>query len=131
MKTSEWATLIVGVLGGLSGLGVLLNAVFGKTKSKADAAQIITGTAMEWIGRFERAAEQAQVQAEAAQVQAARARDQMSAAQVQIERVTAEARALASELHLLRTAILRPDASMDELRQLVRQGMNGSGRRDG
>lgn len=125
MKGSDWAILIVGVLGGLSGLGALLNAAFGRRKTRADAAQVITGTAMEWIGKFERAAEAAQVQAEAAQVQAAKARDQMQDAQVQIERVTAEARALATELQALRTAILSPAADLDALRRMVRSGMNG------
>lgn len=125
---TEWVLILVAAIGGLGGLGALANAVFGRRKTKADAAQVITGTAMEWINKFEKAAEAAQANAEAAQEQAARAREQMQAAQVQIERVTAEARALASELHLLRTAILRPDVSLDELRLMARrQSANGRG----
>jgi hypothetical protein len=125
--TAEWAMVAVAVIGGLGGLGALLNAAFGRRKTRADAAQVITGTAMEWIGKFEKAAEAAQVQAEAAQAQAAKAREQMSAAQVQMERVTSEARALASELHALRTAILSPGADLDALRHMVRSGLNGHG----
>ncbi|GAB7053139.1 hypothetical protein [Catenuloplanes indicus] len=123
-----WVLILVAAIGGLGGLGALLNAMFSRRKSKADAAQVITGTAMEWIAKFEKAAESAQEQAEAAQAQARAAREQMQAAQVQIERVTAEARALAAELQALRTAILRPDASLETLRGLVqRQSANGRG----
>ncbi|WP_157239510.1 hypothetical protein [Catenuloplanes japonicus] len=120
--------LAVAVVGGLGGLGALLNAAFGRRKTRADAAQVITGTAMEWIGKFEKAAESAQAQAEAAQVQASKAREQMSAAQEQMERVTAEARALATELHQLRTAILAPDATLEHLRLLVARGQQQNGR---
>lgn len=122
MTGAEWGVIAVGTLGGLSGLGALLNAFFGRGKNRADANQataqastVITNTAMEWIDKFEKQAEAATETAERAQRQARDAQDQMDA-------VSREARAVAQMLAELRAAIMRPDATIDGLRVLVNSG---------
>ncbi|WP_433730961.1 hypothetical protein ACQP2Y_21460 [Actinoplanes sp. CA-051413] len=122
MTGAEWGVIIVGTLGGLSGLGALLQAVFGRDKNKADvgkanaeASTVITNTAMEWIDKFER-------QAEAAQEQADRAQRQARELQVQMDAMAKEARALAEMLKELRAAILHPNATVENLRLLISHG---------
>lgn len=105
MTGVEIGVLIVGVLGGLSGLAALANAIFGRGKTRAEEAQILTGTALTLMKELEK-------EAKAASDEADQARTQMQA-------VRDEARALADELHKLRTAIMRPDATVEGLRLLV------------
>lgn len=108
MTGTEITTAAVGVLGGLAGLGALLQAFFGRGKSRAEAAQIITGTAVSLMNELEE-------DARAARAEAAQAREEMRA-------VRDEARKLADELHALRTAIMRPGATVENLRILVDAG---------
>lgn len=127
MTGAEWGIIAVGTLGGLGGLGALLNAFFGRGKNKADvgranaeASTVITNTAMEWIDKFERQAEAAQETADRAQVQAREL-------QIQMDAVAREARALAAMLKELRTAIMDPKATVENLRVLVAHGSNWDG----
>ncbi|MEO3929959.1 hypothetical protein ABGB07_39830 [Micromonosporaceae bacterium B7E4] len=112
MTGPMWVTLIVGVVGGLAGVAALLNAFFGRGKTKAEEAQIITGSAVQVMNEF-------QEDARAARVEAAEVRVEMRA-------VRDEARALAEELHRLRMAIMQPDATIEGLRALVSSGPGSS-----
>lgn len=108
MNGPQWVTLIVGGVGGLAGVAALLNAFFGRGKTKAEAAQIITGSAVQMMGEFEDAARDALAESKAT-------RDEM-------QEVRREARALAEELHQLRMAIMQPTATIETLRALVSSG---------
>lgn len=135
MTGAEWGVIVVGTLGGLGGLSALLNAFFGRGKNKADvgranaeASTVITNTALEWINRFE---EQAEAATEAAEVAQQRARELQAQMDVQaremhsqMDAVTREARALASMLKELRTAIMDPAATLTGLRLMVTHGSN-------
>lgn len=122
MKGAEIATMLFGAVGALGGLGAFLTSIFGRRKQKAEAGrheaeatQIITGTAMSLVNELEE-------DAKAARAEAKQAREEMRA-------LAGEARLLADELHALRTAIMRPDASLEALRLLVSgTGSNGRGR---
>lgn len=122
MTGAEWGVIAVGIVGGTGGIAALLNAFFGRGKNKADSGKanadanaVITSTALEWIDRFEQ-------RAEAAQEAADRAEKQARELQTQMDAVSREARALAAMLTELRTAILRPDATVEGLRLLVNTG---------
>lgn len=126
MTGVEWGVIAVGVLGGTSGVAALLNAIFSKNKNRADAgkstaeaATVVSNTAMEWIKKFEDAAEKAQAHAAKAQEQADRATEQAELARTQMQAVTREARAVAQMLAELRIAIMRPDATVEGLRALI------------
>lgn len=108
MTGPQWVTTIAGAVGALAGLGALLNAFFGRSKTRAEAAQVITGTAVTWMNEFEEDAKAARRDAKAV-------REEMRS-------VRTEARALAEELHQLRTAILQPGITIDALRSLVGAG---------
>lgn len=126
MTGAEWGVIGVGVVGGLGGLAALLQAFFGRGKTKADSSKanaeanaVITSTAMEWIQKFEEQAESAQEAAKQAQRQAVEAQRQATEVHAQMDTVSREARALASMLTELRAAIMRPDATIEGLRLLV------------
>jgi len=98
---AEWATLIIGGVGGTAGVAALLNAIFGRGKTRSEAAQIITGSAVSMMNEFE---------------------EDAKAARTEMRAVRTEALALAEELHQLRMAILQPTATIETLRALVVAG---------
>ena len=110
MTGGEWDTTVLGGLGALAGVAALVNAFVGRGKTRAEATQIITGSAVSMMTEFE-------ADAKAARAEAAQARTEMRA-------VREEAHLLAEELHRLRMAIMRPGASLESLRLLV-SGTNG------
>lgn len=111
MTGAEWATIIVGSIGALSGGGALFNAFFGRGRTKAEASQIISTSAVTMMTEFEE-------DAKAARTEAKQVRAEMA-------QLASEARALADELHRLRMAIMRPDATLESLRALVTGGSGG------
>lgn len=116
MTVTQWATTLLGGVGGLAGVGALLNAFFGRGKTRAEATQIITGSAVSMMTEFE-------ADARTARAETAQVRTEMRA---EMRAVRDEARALAEELHRLRMAIMQPGASVDSLRVLVSgAGTNG------
>lgn len=98
MTAVNWVTLIIGMIGGLTGCGSLVAAVMGRGKTRAEASQIIAGTAVTMMREME---------------------EDAKAAQLELRQVRLEARALADELHRLRMAIMAPSATVETLRLLV------------
>lgn len=108
MTPEQLVVTLIGGLGGLAGVGALFNAFFSRGKSRAEAAQVITGAAVTWMTEFE---------------------EEAKAARDEVRKVRTEAHALADELHALRRAIMSPDATVEGLRLLVAgPGTNGRGR---
>lgn len=101
MTAVQWVTTIAGSLGTIGGIGVLLNAFFGRGKTRSEAAQIITGSAVTMMNEFE---------------------EDAKAARSEMRAVRTEALALAEELHQLRMAIMQPTATIESLRALVVAG---------
>ncbi|MFC6017207.1 hypothetical protein ACFP2T_13445 [Plantactinospora solaniradicis] len=108
MTGPMWVTLIVGVLGGTAGLAALANAFFGRKKTTAEATQIVVGSVVSAMNEFEEAAKEANETARQAYTELRTVRD--------------EAVELAKELHRIRMAIMRPDATIEGLRALVASG---------
>lgn len=127
--TIQLVVTLIGGLGGLAGVGALVNAIFSRGKTRAEAAQVITGAAVVWMNEFEEEAKAAREEAKVARGESRAARAEARAARTELRTVRDEARALADDLHTLRTAIMSPDATVDSLRLLV-AGSGGSGRHD-
>jgi uncharacterized protein (DUF3084 family) len=119
---AEWATLIIGGVGGTAGVAALLNAVFGRSKTKAEAAQVVVGSAVTLMNELEEAAREARQESRAAHDEAKASRSESRAAHQEMAEVRKHAHALADELHRLRTAIMHPDATIEALRALVGSG---------
>lgn len=120
MTWVEIATAVGGIFGGLTGVGVVVNAFLRRRNNRAEAkkteaeeTQIITGTAMSLVNELEEAVREARTEAR-------QAREEMRAVQ-------AEAHELARELHSLRLAIMHPSATVESLRLLV-TGTGSDGR---
>lgn len=110
--------IIVALIAGPLGAGMipLVQAFRGRGRARADAVDVISDTAREWVTDFK--------------VEAQSARTETAALRAEVGRCREEATALADELHRLRLAILAPSATIDGLRALVRRGsgagMNGA-----
>jgi hypothetical protein len=114
MTWANWAVALLGALGGFggaAGVAALLNVFFSKGKLRADAAQVITGTAMTLVKELED--------------QITRTRDELGKAQTELRKVRLEAEKLARELRLLREAIVAPTATVEGLRSLVHRENGG------
>lgn len=107
-------------VGGASGLAWLVKAIRGQ--GRVDAAASLTDTARKLVAEFEEGAKQARTELrqnrEESQVEVRALRDDL-------RRCAHEAHALADELRSLRLAIMRPEATIDGLRELVRAGTDG------
>ena len=99
--SSGWtqvATSALSVLGAGGGLGATVAAVLRWRTTKADAADVITDTALILIEPL---------------------KARISELEHEIARLRSEARQIADELLRLRTAILDPTATLEDLRGLV------------
>ena len=86
---------------GAGGVGSVLTAAFGRGKAKADAADVLTDSVLQFAEELKKEAGEARAE---------------------VRRVRQEAHALADELHHLRLAVMAPTATIDGLRALVRGG---------
>jgi hypothetical protein len=116
MTWAGWVVTLIGGLGGLTGAAALLNAWFSRGKNKADAAQVLTGSALTLVHEMED-------DARAAREELKQSREELKTfrreASTELQIVREEARALADELHRLRMAIMAPHATVESLRLLV------------
>jgi hypothetical protein len=99
--SSTWAqvaTSVLSVLGAGGGLGAAAAAVIRWRKTNADAADVITDTALILVEPL---------------------KERIKELETDIARLRSEARQTANELRLLRTAVLDPTASLDGLRALA------------
>ena len=98
-------TAIATLIGG-GGIGSVLVALMSRRKTKADAADVLTDSVLQF--------------AEELKKEASEARDE-------VRRVRQEATALADELHRLRIAIMSPAATIEGLRSLLRPSSSTNG----
>jgi hypothetical protein len=116
MTWAAWVVTAIGGLGGLTGAAALLNAWLGRGKNRADAAQVLTGSALSLVHEMEEDARAARVELKQSRAELKTFRREAS---TELQLVRQEARALADELHRLRMAIMAPNATIDSLRLLV------------
>lgn len=121
MTGVEIGVAVVGVLGTAGGLGALAKVIFDRGKGRAETAQILTGTALTLVNELEEGAREARQEIQAARSEARAAQDEARAA-------WREAHQTAFELHRLRTAIMSPGVTVDELRAMVSADPDRSGR---
>lgn len=119
----SWLTvvfsLVASLLGG-GGMVAIINALAKRKVTKVEATERLTDSAAEWADKLQEHAERALKQAESAQRETEAVRQQMTV-------VRREAEVLAWELRSLRLAILDPAATLEALRQRVRENTGGSG----
>lgn len=125
MTAVQWVVSALGGFGGLAGIAALVNAITGRGKTRAEAAQILTGTAVALVNELEEAARVARAAEATSRAELQTARDEMRG---ELQAVRDEARLLAGELHHLRTAILQPTATIEGVRAIVLGG-GSNGRR--
>lgn len=95
---AAWAAVAAALLGG-GGIGSVFVAILGRRKGKADAADVLTDSVLQFAEQLKK--------------EAGEARDE-------VRRVRQEATLLADELHRIRLAIMAPAATIDGLRALIR-----------
>lgn len=119
MNWSMWLIGILAGLGGAGGVAGIFTAYTNRNKPKAEAAEILTGSAVSLVKEHEGDAKEARDELKAFRREAA----------AEMASVRNEARALAEELYRLRMAIMAPGATIDSLRLLVAgpQASNGTG----
>lgn len=118
----DWLVpIVVALIGGaLSGGAVpLVQALRGRGRARADAADVLSDTAREWVEEFKSETQAARAEAREARAELARVRQETTS---EMDRIRLEAKAIANELHALHQAILAPAATIDGLRDLVRRG---------
>lgn len=113
------AALIGG--GGLAGVGTsLLTGLINRPKVRADAVSLLTDAALKQVNELQERTAEAEKEATAARNEAAAARRHVAV-------LSAEVDACVSRLRQWRAAILRPTATLDDLRAMVatEPGHNG------
>jgi hypothetical protein len=102
---AQVATSVLSVVGAGGGLGAATAAIIRRRKSNADAADVITDTALILVEPL---------------------KQRVKELEIEIGRLRTEARQTANELRLLRSAVLDPSAKLEELRAVAnpRRGNN-------
>ncbi len=108
MTTAELATTVVGVLGTLSGVGALVGVLINRRKLRADAADVLTDTALTLVEPLQKRVRQLEDRVEELE-QALR---RSAARERELERDLDTTR---GELVRLQRLILDPRVSRDEL----------------
>lgn len=103
---------VIGVLGGAGGITAIATVLLQRRKFKADAADVLTDTALILAQPLK--ARVAELEAETV-----RARRQVEAATREISELRSVVREATAMIRRWRTAILAPSATIDQLRVLV------------
>jgi hypothetical protein len=129
--SSAWLDGAKFVATGIGGGGVVafVQAFAGRRVAKADAAERLTGSALEIAEELKKDAKDARAEAAGARSEAAGARREATEAHNQMRQIRVEAEDLAGRLRMLVAAIWSPTASIDGLRALVPQGLGPNGLR--
>lgn len=117
---------VVGVLGGTGGIAAVTTVVLQRRKFKADAADVITDTALTLVEplkarvrELETEATGARKETASAHREATAARQQVQAARLDVADLRTAVAELTSMMRRWRSAIMAPDATVEHLRVLV------------
>ncbi|MEU8821794.1 hypothetical protein [Actinoplanes sp. NPDC048796] len=111
--TVQDITTIIGAIGGLGGLGALVASVLGRRKLRAEAADVITDTALTLVEPLQARVREVTAEAKEAREETRQAREEM----FELRTSLAEVMTL---LRRWRAAVLSPHVSREELREMVR-----------
>lgn len=113
MDTTQLVTAIIGVLGGIGGLGALVGSVFQRRKIRAEAADVLTDTALTLVEPLQARVKEVTAEAKEARTEARQAREEMSDLRTSLAEVM-------GMLRRWRTAVLSPHITREELMEMVR-----------
>jgi hypothetical protein len=120
---SPWIQIVlstVGLIGGAGGITAIATVLLQRRKFKADAAEVLTDTALTLVQPL--GARVAELEAESL-----KARRQAEVASHEISELRASVQAVTAMMRRWRAAILAPDATIEKLRIMV--GAGGAKRR--
>jgi hypothetical protein len=106
--------LLIGSLGGLSGAGALLTVLLQRRKLKADAADVLTDTALVLVEPLQKRVQELDAEAQQARAEARQAR-------TEIGEMRAEMADVLSTMRRWKQAILSSDVSREQLQAMVRE----------
>lgn len=98
MTTVQLVVTAIGGGGLLTGVASLATALLNRGKTRAEAGKVLTDQAVLMVNELQ---------------------EEVKAARAEVAQLRGEARAIAAELYELRTAIFRPDATIDGLKLLA------------
>lgn len=118
---SGWTTAVIAAVTGLSGggLATIVQGLFSRRKTKADAADVLTDTAVSWATALKADADSARREASEAYEAARAARRELTEVHRQMAALADEVEMVTLRLRQWRTAILDPQATLERLRAMV------------
>lgn len=127
MNTWQTIAAILGG-GGIAGLlGSLFTGLVNRPKVRAEAVSLLTDAALKQVNELQERTTEAEQAAVGARKEATEAHAEAAAARRQIALLTAEVETAVRKLRHWRDAILRPQVTIEELREMVstEPGHNG------
>ena len=115
MTWSQTLTSVIAALGGLSGLGAGLAVWLQRRKFKADAADVLTDTALTLIEPYREELKQTREENRALRSEVAELREAVE----EVPELRSAVARLTAEFARIRAAILHPGATLERLRMMV------------
>lgn len=113
MDTTQLVTAVIGILGGIGGLGALAASFFQRRKIRAEAADVLTDTALTLVEPLQKRVKEVTAEASEARAEAGRAREEMA-------ELRASLADLIAQLRRWRAAVLSPHVTREQLMEMVR-----------
>lgn len=118
---SSWTTAVIAAVTGLSGGGLvaIVQGLFQRRVTRADAADRLTDSAVEWATALKADADSARREAGEAYEAARAARRELTEVHRQMAALADEVEIVTLRLRQWRTAILDPQTTLERLRAMV------------
>lgn len=113
MDTTQIVTAVIGVLGGIGGLGALVGQVVQRKKIRAEAADVLTDTALTLVAPLQERVKEVNQEAKDARNEARQAREDMAELRTSLAEVI-------GMLRRWRAAVLNPHITRQDLMEMVR-----------
>lgn len=117
----NWTVVVVAVVSGLTGSGLvaIIQGFFARRTTKADAADKLADSAVDWAKALKDDAADARKEAAEAREEAKGARRELAAVHRQMAELADEVEMVTLRLRQWRTAILDPQSTLERLRSMV------------
>ncbi len=127
MGTTEIVTAIIGVIGGVGGIGAFLTSIFQRKKIRAEAADVLTDTAITLVEPLQRRVKEVTDEAREARAETRQAREETRQARAETQLAREEMSELRADLGEVmtllrrwRAAVLNPHITREQLQEMVR-----------
>ncbi len=120
-------TSIIAALGGITGITGVVLVLSQRRKIRADAAEVITDSALGLVGPYREELDRVRAETAEARAEAQEARQEARRAREAMSRARDEAQQLAETIRSWRMMIMRPGVTVEDLRAMVGDpGVNGT-----